>query len=85
MLTFWLSYPGDSKGLSFLYEVYEGDSGLLEWRYCEGSSMTKKPIAINHSQLYTGTPVTESESEALTGLHYPASMDRLRELVQEAR
>lgn len=29
--------------------------------------------------------VTESESEKLTGLQYPASMDRLRELIQEAR
>jgi hypothetical protein len=70
------------------YEIQEHSDGNLRWFWVRGSN-THTPVTgpvhfVSKKVGYLdGDEVSLKQAEELTGLYYPAAMDRLRELVHE--
>lgn len=74
----------------WLYWIYEDEQGRLRWYYDTLENACVQPdgttvYVLDMAGYLSYTDVTEKDAEIITGLHMPAAMDRLRELVQEAR
>lgn len=72
----------------WVYDVVEKPNGSLVWvtRHNEtwyGDDQGATFISMNVGQL-NNREIRPDEAEAITGLHMPAAMDRLRELVHES-
>lgn len=75
----------DSMCRMMVYQIHENRIGQLVW-YQTSDPRTVPAFTIKCKRWgnMVGTLVTPEEAEAITGLHSPVAMDRLRELVHES-
>lgn len=88
-------------GSEYVFSVAETEDGEIAWRAmiierphpplaAEVTYMSTgwRPYSREQEPFrgaLSGTPVSGAEAEAITGLHMPAAMDKLREMIHDAR
>lgn len=79
-----IKYRDDRHG-TWRYGISEDKIGRLVWRILLGDEATiPGQFVIKECGSLVATTVTEEQAEIITGLHSPAAMDRLRELLHES-